>query len=318
MKKIASAFVAIIVYTAVSCAAPYVSNNTPILFGTVTYTTDNTGVRTITVVAHQTQNIGQISGSGNMYSPDLNVKRAIITIDNLGTTAQKHIDLRINTTGTADVSSAGCGTVRISNLLLENASTTFLNKSVSKSSNRYNSRPAGTVQLISVDSVSTCTISGVVPGAFGWKLHEDSTYNNEDIGVSLTVIGATSLDHDSGAELNFGTFCRSGQEQSLTITSAGTAESATMVCPATGEISADSFTFHNPDPISFSVSFPASSSLTNGNGDTLTVTNFTSSCSGGCTTVNGYNTFTVGGTLTVPANSSPGDYVGNYSVTVTY
>ncbi|MBQ6223774.1 MAG: DUF4402 domain-containing protein, partial [Campylobacter sp.] len=149
------------------------------------------------------------------------------------------------------------------------------------------------------------TISGPIEGVTLQYKNSNNpnqeTWQDANIMVSLDISVPNYLVHDTGAKLNFGSFC-----------------SSSIVCPISNDISADSFTFTSADMSApFSVNLPAGSvSISNGT-DSLSISNFTSSCTS-CTTTGGQATFTIGATITVPGGVSSGDYTGNYPVSVTY
>lgn len=313
MKRVIALLAFLTVYSA-AWADPYLDHVRGFDFGTVTYVEQSSQGKGSITIAYNS-NTGTASGTGHMGSPDLNTLGALIYLVNFEQRS-KTINLKINNTGTINLTTSGCGTIAISNLLLENNSTTYSPKFTGKT---RTPRLGATLRLTDFQGTATCTISGTLSGIFGWKPSTASSYQNVDVPVQIVVIPAISLVHDSQAMLNFGTLCASTSPQTLTVTPSGAAGSSTAVCPATADISADSFTFNNPDPVAFSVTMPNSATLTNSSsGATLTVNNFTYNCVGGCTVSSGSKQFTVGGTLNIPASPSIGEYTGEYPVTVTF
>lgn len=147
----------------------------------------------------------------------------------------------------------------------------------------------------------------------------DSEYQPFSITFSITLITPVSaFEHDTGASLDFGTFCKSSQTQTLTVTTAGAAGSHSTLCSPTN-VSADSFTVTLPTSTNFSVSLPSQAvDISNGQNKVL-VNNFTSSCDGGgCTVTGASKQFFVGGTITVYPTATVGEYQGSYPVSITY
>lgn len=308
--------ISLITLLAIPCtvyADPHVSSIRQLEFGTVTYTDDNTGKQMITVPS--SASVPTTSGNGNMKNPTFpagTLSRSLVYLDGFDSGSKQKLDAKVNnTSGTWTTS--GCGTVSISSI---NLWTTKPESAKGKTTATL--AVGASVQLTSFTGTGTCTISGTLTGALGWRIQNTGNYQDADFVFSLTVIGSTSLEHNTGAQLDFGTICTSTSAQTLIVTPDSTlSPSSTNVCPTS--VTADSFTFSNPDSVSFSVTVPNSATLTNtSNSATLTANNFTYSCNGSCTTSSGSKTFTVGATLNVPASPSPGDYVGSYSVSVTY
>ena len=177
------------------------------------------------------------------------------------------------------------------------------------------------MRLLSFSGTTGCTISGVVNGPVQFRNRGlIITYTNwTDVPVTVRVYIAPhmSLAHPNDAALNFGNICRSSTApQSITVRPDGTATSSNNVCPLT-PTTADVFTATGNAGQSFNVKLPTSATLTSGS-NTLTVTDFTSSCNPSCVVTDSSHTFNVGGTLTIPAGAATGDYEGAYQVSITY
>lgn len=235
----------------------------------------------------------------------------------------KHKYVYVQLVGTSGTVTGSCGVINITGMSINGA--TMRNYKVTSSTNLYDLPNGIFISMTASFSgtpTSSCTISGAIEGVTlqykNSNNQNQGTWQNANIMVSLDISVPNYLEHDTGAKLNFGSFCRSNQVQTLTITPAGTAGSSSVVCSVSNDISADSFTFTSSDlSTSFSVNLPTSPiTLTNGT-DNLSVSNFTPSCTS-CTTYNQHATFTIGATITVPANASVGEYMGSYPVSVTY
>ena len=283
-------------------------------FGSVGHVVGSSGFDVITIAASGSASssgtgplTGNVSGSaGTATIGDFNfIERLFSSTVNFETN---------RTTTATEISTSGCGTVSISNFTTTNGGTS----ASGTASNSSVSFPVGaTLTLVSFEGTQPCTISGTVTGPVQFKVGSLGSWTDVPVAVSIYIIPYLSLTHDADATLNFGSICRSSlTQQTITVRPDGTTTSTNILCPVTGA-SADSFTVTGNMGQSFGVSLPSSASISNG-GNALTVTNLTPSCTSSCTLTNSAYSLTVGGTLTVPANSPSGDYVGNYSVTVTY
>lgn len=221
-------------------------------------------------------------------------------------------------TNTTRVSTDGCGSVLISDFTTTNESTSTTASATSSSSVSF---PVGAkLQLESFTGTQPCTISGTVSGPVQFRIKGlivvQTDWTDVPINVTVHITPHLSLSHDSGAALDFGEICRSRSQQTITVNPNGTGTSPNAFCQLT-HTRADSFTVTGNTGQSFSVTLPASATISNGN-NSMTVSNFTSSCSVSCVLSNFTHTFKVGGTLTVPANAAIGEYTGTYSVSITY
>lgn len=297
-----------------SYADPHVDHIRAMDFGVVTYTADNTGVGMITVP--NSANTPTTSGTGHMKNPTFpagTLSRSMVYLDGFDAGSRQNLEAKVNTTS-GSYTTPGCGTVAISSISLWTTKP-----SSPKGSTTATLAVGASLQLTDFTGSGTCTISGTLTNVFGWRIKGASSYQSADFEFTFTIIGDSSLEHDTGAELDFGTICASSAQQTLTVTPAGAiGPSSTNACPTT--VTADSFTFSNPDSVSFSVTLPSSATLTNtsGGGGTLTVNNFTYSCGGSCVVSSGSKTFTVGATLNIPSSPIVGEYTGTYPVSVTF
>lgn len=222
------------------------------------------------------------------------------------------IQLRTNGSSTpATITGPGnCGVISIGDFRTTGNGT-------SASAREASTFPLGaTLTLNSFTGSSGCTISGTVSNHVQYKLSSSSNWTNLPVTITVYIAPHMSVAHDANAVLNFGNICQSGSQQTVTVRPDGTATSTNAQCPVTN-VSADSFTVTGNVGQSFSVSLPSSFSINSGNND-LSVTALTPSCATSCALTNSTYTFTVGGTLTVPANAVAGDYTGTYQVTITY
>lgn len=287
----------------------------PLSFGTVTYVASGGYTQLQLKTSNGTMN--PTGNTGNMTNPTGSALRAILYITGLSGSGTIYVKAGLNGWTTLQGS---CGTVSVRMIGKDNnpsTSSTYSSYTYKNSSSTLSIYLGGDVQLTQFNG-TTCTISGTISDAVGWSTKKNSGYTNLSVDVSITIMGGNSLEHDTNASLDFGTFCASNSSQTLTVAPATGTNST--ICPQTAT-SADSFTFTSSGVSSFNVSFPASVTLTGSNGGSATVTNLTSSCpSNVCSVSSGTTTFTVGGTISIPggASSPPGDYAGNYIVNVTY
>ena len=222
------------------------------------------------------------------------------------------------TTASTTISTPGCGSISVSNFTTTNGATSTTASASSSSSVSF---PVGaTITLQSFSGTSGCTISGTVTGPVqfrirGWIVTQ-TDWTDVPVTVSVYIAPHMSFSHDANAVLNFGKICSSASQQTITVSSDGNVTTTNAYCPVTGT-SADSFTATGMVGQVFHSNFPTSATISNGT-NSLTVTNFTSACSDGCTLTDSTYTFGVGATLTVPAYTPSGDYTGTYPVTITY
>ncbi len=132
--------------------------------------------------------------------------------------------------------------------------------------------------------------------------------------TSATVIAAIAV--SKTADMNFGSIVPTASAATVTIGNNG---SLTSTLTTTGAHSAAAFNVTGGANEAFSVSLPASASLSDGASHTMTVDTFSDSL-GAAGTLNGSGTasFTVGGVLHVGASQAAGAYTGTFQVTVAY
>lgn len=153
----------------------------------------------------------------------------------------------------------------------------------------------------------------------GTVLAEPSLDATADIfAVVLEAFDVTNID-----DLDFGTLVApTDTTGTVTVNADGTIATNNIpyhdgvVEAATFEITGG-FSVNGDDSISYSVELPDSETITNGNGGTMTVDNFTSNLTenqGFITSTN--EEFSVGATLNVGAAQEAGSYNGSFEVTV--
>ena len=285
-----------------------VISNPSIDFGTANFLYGETGFNVISV-----SDAGAVttSGSGNIISQN-GGSAGTVTFGDFSWLETLLSTLYIETkSGPWTISTSECGEIQISDITTTNGATST-SKKISGSSLSF---PIGAVlTLNSFTGSSACYIQGTVPDGITYrKLTTSAT--NVPLSVKVYVIPAMAIDHNTGASLNFGTVCSGTIQQALTIAPNGTT-SGTTICP-TQNTSADAFTVRGNIGQSFSVNLPNTATISNGSND-LTVSNFTSSCSGNCILTENTYSLNVGGTLTIPVGTPLGTYQGNYQVSITY
>ncbi len=122
------------------------------------------------------------------------------------------------------------------------------------------------------------------------------------------------------ADLQFGTFV-SGTPGTITIDPTGsrTASGPILISSANSPVGAATFTVDGSSHFDFTIMLPSSVTLNGPSGSKMTLTKFVSSPSGhGTIPSKGSGTISVGATLTVGGNQTPGAYYGTFSVTVHY
>lgn len=135
--------------------------------------------------------------------------------------------------------------------------------------------------------------------------------------ATATIIAPITLTNT--ADLQFGNVVASTAAGTIVVDTAG---GRTWTAGATGisglPVSAAAFTVGGGANRTFTITLPASTTITNG-AENMTVDTFTSSL--GASSVldgSGAAALAVGGTLTVNANQATGSYSGTFSVTVAY
>ena len=309
--------------------------------GTLAFSTDNPAVWTFQqqardqITSFKTDNITQLSGTGATWT------RGTYTPFNL-TGLQKrnksrYVFLKSLGQNPDPLYDPTCGTLAITNIKLHTLSDYYtarqLDKTNGNSPQLYNFQNgfyiAFDAAVTALAGKGTCTLTQTLAGWLsyaesggkqGTTPPDPSEYASVNFTFTITLITeGTSLEHDEGAALNFGTFCRSTQTQTLTVPPAGNAQKdSSMLCPLSMDVSADSFTFKSSQASTFSVNFPQPTITLSGPGNNVQVSNFTSSCSNSCTLTNHTANIAVGGTITVPGNSPTGEYMGNYPISITY
>ncbi|MBR4508330.1 MAG: DUF4402 domain-containing protein [Elusimicrobiaceae bacterium] len=309
-----------LMFVAMNLYAEITINTLPALnMGSAIYVTDSSGKASVSITNYKTGAISTTNGGplGSLTGSfatgatfiDMNTKRKYVYVQLVG--------------GDSGTVTGSCGVINITGMSINGA--TMRNYKVTSATDLYDLPNGIFISMTASFSgtpTSSCTISGAIEGVTLQYKNSNNpnheTWHDANIMVSLDILVPNYLVHDTGAKLNFGSFCSSDQTQTLTVTPAGTVGSSSVVCPISNDISADSFTFTSADMSApFSVNLPAGSvSISNGT-DSLSISNFTSSCTS-CTTTGGQATFTIGATITVPGGVSSGDYTGNYPVSVTY
>ena len=143
-----------------------------------------------------------------------------------------------------------------------------------------------------------------------------------DTGASDAVILVPlSIAHNGGASLDFGTIAPDVGGATVQVTTAGAASVTAGAAVLTGATSADAFTVTGEGGMSYTISLPATITLTSG-GNNMTVNNVVSNPATPATLPAGpgsvTQTLNVGGDLVVGASQAPGTYAGTYTVTVNY
>jgi hypothetical protein len=135
--------------------------------------------------------------------------------------------------------------------------------------------------------------------------------------ATATIVTGISIAKTS--DLNFGSVVPGGSAGTVAITPAGarTAAGGTSLGSATGS-SAGAFQVSGLGGATYSITLPASTTITSG-GNNMTVNTFTSTPNATGTLNGGGNqSLAIGATLQVGANQPTGTYTGSFNVTVTY
>ncbi len=162
------------------------------------------------------------------------------------------------------------------------------------------------------------TLSRALPRLTGAR--STRTWLSGIVLLTASAAGAADITIANNQPLAFGRFA-AGTGGSITINPAGARTSSggvALISSGTG--SAARFTVSG-DLRTYLIHLPANGtvSLSGPSGATMALNNFTSNPSGiGTLTGSGSQSVTVGATLSVSANQTPGAYTGSFSVTVDY
>ncbi|HEX7048553.1 MAG TPA: DUF4402 domain-containing protein [Gammaproteobacteria bacterium] len=140
--------------------------------------------------------------------------------------------------------------------------------------------------------------------------------DNADAQATATIVQAIGL--TNGGDLAFGSLVIDAATAGTVVIAAdGTKSSTGGVTTTTAQAtSAAQFTVTGTTGYAYTVTLPASASLSDGGTATMTVDTFTENSTGTLTT--GSETFGVGGTLNVTAGQTAGTYTGTFNVSVAY
>lgn len=119
-------------------------------------------------------------------------------------------------------------------------------------------------------------------------------------------------------QLNFGRVVPSGTSGTVTIATDGSRSISGGVSTLGGTVQAGTFDVTGEGSAEYSVSLPASISLSDGSGNSMTVDSFNDNAGSPPSLSGGSDSFSVGAALSVGANQTPGSYSGTYTVTVNY
>jgi hypothetical protein len=278
-------------------------------FGTVYYCPDNAGTQTVVVPDSGTITTsgtggGIVSQSGGAAGTTQIQKSGIIEFFQSSYFYTKKSETR---------NTSGCGgSVTLSNTTTEGGAEEASAGIFSGS----NFNVGAHLTINSFNSSTSCTLTDTFSGILSFRVGSSGSATALNLSYRVTIIPAAKLSHHNGSALNFGTLCRSSNQQTITIAPNGTISSSSVSCPVTGDVSADVFDVVAPTGFAYNISVDSSTTLSSGS-NTLTVSGLTPSCTS-CTMASTNDTVTVGGTLTVPASSPVGEYTGNYRVTLTY
>ncbi len=133
--------------------------------------------------------------------------------------------------------------------------------------------------------------------------------------ATVDIVAAIAI--TKTVDLDFGSVVPAAGADTVIISSAGARTcGATLTC--TDTVAAASFDVTGGANLAYTVTLPASASIT-GPGPAMTVDTFTDSISSaGTLSAGGAQTFTVGATLNVGASQVAGAYTGTFSVSVDY
>ncbi len=277
-------------------------------FGTIYYCPDSSGAQTVAISDTSTVTTkgsgGGITNQEGGVAGNTQIKKSgIIEYFQSSTFYTKKAETRPK--------SACGGSVTLSNTTTENGSEEATAGAFSGS----NFNVGADLTVNSFNSANSCTVTDTVSGILSFKVGSGSA-TPLDLKYTATIVPVAKVAHHDGSALNFGTFCRSSAQQTLTLSPSGTVTSSNVRCPVSADISADEFDVVGVSGFQYNIEMDSSTTLTNGS-NTLTVSGLTPSCTQ-CTLTSTHDTVTVGGTITVPGSSPSGEYIGNYELSITY
>lgn len=135
-------------------------------------------------------------------------------------------------------------------------------------------------------------------------------------GAGADIIAPLEIEHTS--DLYFGTIAPSTTADDVVKVAAdGSRQCGPALVCLTSDHTPAAFDVFGQDGASYTISLPNEIEITSDNGDTMKVSDFDGSKTGG-QLLNGLDNFTVGGTLAVAARQAAGSYRGAFTVTVEY
>lgn len=149
--------------------------------------------------------------------------------------------------------------------------------------------------------------------------YASAAQNTASTSANATARIVTPISISKTTDLNFGDVVASGSVGTVVVSTAGARSSTGGASLGNGtSVSAAAFTVGGQANATYSITLPASATVTSG-ANSMTVDTFTSNPSGtGNLGAGGSQTLNVGGTLNVGASQATGSYTGTFSVTVTY
>ncbi len=104
----------------------------------------------------------------------------------------------------------------------------------------------------------------------------------------------------------------------MTISTAGVRSATDATQLAGGTPQAASFTVNGEGTSAYTITLPASATISDGGGNNMTVNNFTHDAGASPALTAGADTFSVGADLVIGAGQVAGAYTGSFTVTVNY
>ena len=279
-------------------------------FGTIYYCPDGSGAQTVamsdTGTATTKGSGGGITKQEGGAAGQTQIHKGFLELLSSSTFYTKKAETRTK--------NACGGSITLSNTTTENGNETATAGIDIFSGTYFNVGADLTVN--SFNSATPCTVTDTVSGILSFKVGSGPTTTALNLTYTATIVPVAKVAHHDGSSLNFGTFCRSSSQQTLTLSPNGTVTSSSVRCPVSADISADEFDVVGVSGFQYNIEMDSSTTLTNGS-NTLTVSNLTPSCTQ-CSLTSTHDTVTVGGTITVPGSSPSGEYIGHYELSITY